>query len=619
MCAIAGFSGFSDALPNLCSMLDSMHHRGPDSKGTFVEGNLYLGHNRLSILDLSNAGNQPMTSQDGNITIVFNGEIYNYLELRDLIPSGIILKSNSDTEVILELWCLFGAELFPMLRGMFAVAIWNTSKKELVLARDHMGIKPLYFYSKGTEIVFASEIKGMLASGFIEKVLDKNSIYQYLSNGYIIQTDTILDQVKMLPPSSYMVWRSGESVFQNFWNITDELQTQPLTEEESIKKVYQLVNEAVKEELVADRPIGVFLSGGLDSAVLLAALNNGGCNQIKTFSIGFEESNLSEHIQAKKIAEFYQTEHYQFQVSEGDIVPFINEYIYALDQPSLDGLNTWLVSKFASEHMVVGLSGLGGDEVFSGYGIDRLILQKEKYKYLFQLINKTKCLFKFFPKSIAKRIEVYSNWRDLPAFYKTWGRIFNDDEITLLTKSEIEHKNQFVKIHLNPKYNLLKRLSYMHFRGFMMSRLLRDSDAVSMSQSIEIRFPLIDYRLVNLVWNLPNSWKVKKVNETARLKNYEQDNGYDANGVKHLLYQAFKNDLPPLFGLLPKRGFKMPIEKWMSEGLKMDIRDVLCNEHSFLDSQVLSMYYHSWDNGKIEWPKVWALYTLEKWVSQNLK
>lgn len=619
MCGIAGVIGISNAASHVKNMLEAMHHRGPDNWGIYEDKNTVLGHKRLSIIDLSPAGHQPMTNSKGDTTIVFNGEIYNYQELKNLLPKDTKLKSTTDTEVILELWATLGKDMFPKLRGMFALVIWNTITKELVLARDHMGIKPLYYYTKNNQLVFASEIKGMLASGLIKKQINNIAVYQYLANGYIMQPDTIIEDIKMLEPASCLIWRDEGFVIEKFWDITNRPSKLPITEKESIKVTHQLITEAVKEEALADRSLGVFLSGGLDSTVLVAALKKNGAKEIQTFSVGFEEDELSEEDDAKEAADFYDTKHTQLQVNDVDVVPYINQYIKALDQPSVDGLNTWLVSKVTAKHVTVALSGLGGDELFSGYSIDRKVLHKQKYNWISQLIFGIEPFWKYAPQRIKNKLNVYSSWRTLPDFYKTWGRLFSDEEIERLTNNIQKTDNQFNKLNLSKKYSLLQRISFMHQKGFMLSRLLRDSDAVSMDHSIEVRFPLIDYRLVNLVFNLPDTWKIKKVKETAKLTNYEKENSYEENGVKHLLYQAFKNDLPPKFGSRPKRGFKMPIEKWMRKGLNDDIVKTLNNKQSFLNPELLNNIHINWQEGKLNWDKVWAVYTLEKWIAQNIK
>lgn len=618
MCGIAGILGIENSLSNLKDMLEAMHHRGPDDVGTFESGPITLGHKRLSIIDLSAAGHQPMTNQTGDVTIVFNGEIYNYQELKSLLPASIKLKSNTDTEIILELWKIKGTDLFPKLRGMFAIAIWDERNHELVLARDHMGIKPLYYQIKNKQLIFASELKGMLASGYVPKKINTTALTQYLTYGYILQPTTILDEVHMLEPASYLIYRNGTYTRNYFWKITDKPDLIPASEEEAIQIVRNLVIDSVKEESIADRLLGVFLSGGLDSTVLVAALRKSSANVIQTFSVGFDGDDLSEEDDAKEAADFYQTHHTQLQVTDKDIVPHIHQYINALDQPSIDGLNTWLVSKATAKQVTVALSGLGGDELFSGYSIDRSILYKTKYKNIASIIHHTKPIWQYLPTTLKNKLQAYSHLRNLPEFYQTWGRLFSDEEIHQLTNQKSKNKNPFYSLLLSSAYSLLQRISFLHQRGFMLSRLLRDSDAVSMDHSIEVRFPILDYRLVNLSFHLPDNWKIKNVKATTKLTNYEKESSYKANGVKHLLYQAFKNDLPPQFGLRPKRGFKMPIEKWMKGSVHEDIKETLELSDGLISIEFTTKIFKDWMNDKEVWIKVWNLYILKKWIRQNL-
>lgn len=617
MCGIAGILGIHNVSLNVKNMLDAMHHRGPDDWGIYEDENTVLGHKRLSIIDLSAAGHQPMTNSEGDTTIVFNGEIYNYQELKALLPSTTKLKSTTDTEVILELWNLLDVDLLPKLRGMFALAIWNSKTKKLVFARDHMGIKPLYYQIKNNKLVFASEMKGMFASDLVEKRINENALQHYLANGYVMQPDTIIKDILMLPPASYLVWDGKQAQLKTYWNITDNPINMPKSENEAITRVKSILTEAVKEETISDRPLGVFLSGGLDSTILVAALRNSGFKKINTFSVGFEGDELSEENQAKETANFYETIHTQLQIDDKDIVSHIDQFIKSIDQPSIDGLNTWLISKITSKHVTVALSGLGGDELFSGYSIDKKILYKKRYEKISRLINFTKSIWKYGPDSITCKLKAYARWKDLPSFYRTWGEVFSDVEIKKIITNQSIPQNQFIPLNLSFKFSLLQRLSYMHQRGFMMSRLLRDSDAVSMDHSIEIRFPIIDYRLVNLTFNLPDVWKIKNVKATSKLKNYEKENSYETNGVKHILYQAFKNDLPPLFGARPKRGFKMPIEKWMRGCLLQDIENTILEEQEWLNKEQIKHIFDSWNKKEEFWMKVWSIYILLKWKKEN--
>lgn len=620
MCGIAGiYSPNTSVDQALQQMLKAMHHRGPDYTGTWHDGPMWLGHNRLSIIDLSDAGRQPMTSACGRYTIILNGEVYNFQQLREQL-GNITLRSTSDTEIVLELWAQKQEACLPELRGMFVFAVWDHELKTLTLARDHMGIKPVYYYFHDGNLVFASEIKGMLASGMVPRALNPNAVSDFLNQGYVLQPETFIKNVYMLPPASFLVFKGKPAQPQTYWHITNASELPANTEEEAINTIRQLLTAAVQEETFSDRPLGIFLSGGLDSTVMIAALRNAGVSSIKTFSVGFDGDELSEEDDAKETAAFYQTQHTQLQVTDNDVLQHLDEYIHAIDQPSVDGLNTWLVSKITSQHVTVALSGLGGDELFSGYSIDRKTLHRQRYRTLAQLLQVTRPLWKpLLPASQATRFSSISEWASLPQAYAQWGRLFETKQASALFPSYNKTLvwQHFKQYDAGAAYSPLNRLSHLHMRTFMMSRLLRDSDAVSMDHSIEVRFPLIDYRLVNYLWKLPQHWKIKDIKQAAQLTNYEKENSYEINGVKHLLYQAFKKDLPPSFGKRPKRGFRMPIEKWLKGELNQRVKNTLLAEQTCLAPAALKQLVQQWENGQANWSQVWALYILESWIKQH--
>jgi asparagine synthase (glutamine-hydrolysing) len=618
MCGIAGIVSKRNEQESVSKMLLAMNHRGPDDNGIFLDDNLTLGHNRLSIIDLTSAGHQPMTSQDKKITISFNGEIYNYEDLKELLPASIQLLSNTDTEVILELWKYFGIDLLPKLRGMFAIAIWDHDKKQLVLARDHMGIKPLYYCKKENILVFASELKGMIASGYVSKEFNSNSICQYLLNGYVLQPDSIFKDIQMLPPASYLILDESEINIGSYWDITNSSTIQSEDELNAIQNIKSLVIDSVKEQFISDKPIGVFLSGGLDSTIIVSALKQYVTKDINTFSIVFDDDEYSEESDAKESAMFFETNHFQLKVESNQILDCIDEYVRDLDQPSIDGLNTWLVSKLTSSHVTVALSGLGADEVFSGYSIDMSILKNHKLSSLGKFLYATKSLWKLCPLYISKRLEEYSKWRSMPAMFQNWGKIFSIDETKELLPFESNISNDFEKYILTKKFSLLQRINFMHLRSFMMCRLLRDSDAVSMSHSLEVRFPFIDYRIINYLFHLPDSWKIKVSNKWFRINKSGDKNSYSSS-VKHLLFQAFKKDLPHNFGKRKKQGFKLPIEKWMQTHFAEDIEKTLLHDFTFFNKKGIELILKNWKNGNSNWTKVWSIYIFEKWVKINLK
>lgn len=625
MCGIAGIlSDKRDVANNLTDMLYAMKHRGPDDQGTWIEEGVYLGHNRLSIIDLSKHGHQPMVSSSGRYVIVYNGEVYNFQTLRkELLAQGIKFHSNTDTEVILELWEKQGKACIHRLRGMFTFAIWDTREKRLILVRDRLGIKPIYFAQTHEGFVFASEIKGILASGLVKKELNESALASVLQKGYVQQPHTILKSVYALMPGHLLEWNNGEYSTRQFWNVEDEGQQAFASETEAISAIRTLVIKAVKEEMISDRPLGIFLSGGLDSTVLLAALRAGGVSNIKTFTVGFDATHpkLSESNDASETARYFETDHHDIQVEGDDIWKSLDVFIDALDQPSVDGLNTWLVSRETAKHVTVALSGLGGDELFSGYSIDRSIIHWRKQNAgMLKLLQASKPIWDqpFIPSALRDRLENRRKFSDFTGGYLEWGRIMGAGSAALLTgtsskSQEREVYDIFHSFDREPSQELLQRITGMHLHTFMSSRVLRDADAVSMSHSIEVRFPLIDHRLVELAYHLPQSWRIKSVGKAARMKNYEAENSYEKTKIKHLLYQAFKQDLPPDFGKRPKKGFKLPVSDWLKAGLKDELRAICHNPNSLLDPKALQVEWEQWERGDSSWSRVWTIGVLEKW------
>ncbi len=619
MCGLAGILSHKQHVDQILkNMLNATKHRGPDYSGTWSDEFAYLGHNRLSIIDLSENGNQPMTSSCGRYTMVLNGEVYNFNELKVEL-SHIPFKSSSDTEVVLELWALKKEACLAQLRGMFAFAVWDHELKTLTLARDQFGIKPIYYYQNNDYFVFCSELKGMLGAGVIPKKLNRDALMDYLNSGYVLQPNSMIKDVYMLPPASYLVWKEKQFEINSYWTIEQHNGFTPSTEEETIKLVKELVEHSVKEETFADRPLGVFLSGGLDSTILIAAMKKSGVKEIKTFSVGFDGDELSEESDALATAHFYLTQHTQLQVTEQDILENLANFFTGIDQPSVDGLNTWLVSKVTAKHVTVALSGLGGDELFSGYAIDRKIIHRKKYKLLSALIAYCKPIWNpILPNKLKSKLNVVAKWKTTYEQYAQWGQLFNEQEARKLFPAfNYKHVVSHFKANFKKSLSTLNEISYLHLRTFMMSRLLRDSDALSMIHSIEVRFPLLDPRIASLMYQVEEDWKIKQVEQAASLQQYEKENSYETFHVKHILYQAFKGELPPDFGKRPKRGFRMPIEKWLRGELKDEVKGTLLDKHTILNKDALTNIWNKWENGEMHWSHIWSLYVLERWIALN--
>lgn len=628
MCGIAGIISNSPSEGSLRSMLAAMKHRGPDDRGVWIKEGMHLGHNRLSIIDLSPAGHQPMLSVSGRYVIVYNGEVYNFQELRkELLDQGVSFRSHTDTEVILALWEREGTACISRLRGMFAFAIWDQFEKTLTLVRDRLGIKPLYYAQTPGGFVFASEIKGMLASGLVAKEINDVAVALILQKGYVQQPHTILQNVHALMPGQLLRLQGQTINTEVYWKLENG-KTPYSSEQEAIEAIRVQIIESVHEEMISDRPVGVFLSGGLDSTVLVAALRAAGHNHINTFTIGYDATNRtrSEADDAKISASFYDTNHFDIQIEPDNLWTTIDRYIEAIDQPSIDGLNVWLVSQKTAEHVTVALSGLGGDELFSGYSIDRTILHwQEEKALLLKAIHFAAPIWRNIPHSIKLRraLDAKNRLYDFVDAYIGWGEINNARLASRLGGFEDDFQqnavyNTFLKFDPLHSKDLLQRVTTMHLHTFMSGRVLTISDACAMAHSLEVRFPLIDHRLVETAYNLPQEWRIKYVREAAKLKNFEAGNRLEASGIKHLLYQAFKNDLPDRFGDRSKKGFAMPINQWMKDGLQEEIKSVIFDAGSYLPQKAIQDLYFKWEKGEINWGPLWCVLMIEKWITRYI-
>jgi asparagine synthase (glutamine-hydrolysing) len=609
-------------------MMAAMKHRGPDDRGVWIKEDIHLGHNRLSIIDLSPAGHQPMLSHSGRYVIVYNGEVYNFQALRkEMLNQGVSFRSHTDTEVILALWEREGIACISRLRGMFAFAIWDQEEKTLTLVRDRLGIKPLYYAQTPGGFVFASEIKGMLASGLVAKEINDIAIALILQKGYVQQPHTILQNVHALMPGLLLRLQGQTITTEVYWKLENK-DTPYNSEQEAIEAIRAQVIESVHEEMISDRPVGVFLSGGLDSTVLVSALRASGHEHINTFTIGYDTTNRSrsETDDAKVSASFYGTNHFDIQIEPDNIWRSLDSYIEAIDQPSIDGLNVWLVSQKTAEHVTVALSGLGGDELFSGYSIDRTILYRQEYKSaLLNAIRLTAPIWKntHLPKRIKRGLHAWNRFNDFTDAYLSWGEINSVQQAAIL--GGFEKKFQYQAVHdvfQNFDYitnqDLLQRITNMHLHTFMSGRVLTISDACAMAHSLEVRFPLIDHRLVEAAYNLPQKWRIKHVEKAAKLKNFEDGNRFEETGIKHLLYQAFKDELPKGFGSRAKKGFALPINQWMKTGLQEELRSVVYAPKSYLPQKAIQNLYIDWTNEGINWVPIWGVFIIEKWIKRYL-
>ncbi len=563
MCGIAGFffrdppGPERDCCRALSAMRASLHHRGPDDSGLYVapDDRCGLTAARLAILDLSAAGHQPMRSGDGRHVIVFNGEIYNFRTLRaELEAKGETFQSGSDTEVVLRLYQREGREGVRRLRGMFAFAILDESTGEGFLARDPLGIKPLYVYhdaSRG-ELVFASELRTLLRSGWVPRRIDPQGLYGYFATGSVPEPRTMIENVRCWPAGHSLSWKEGKIETDRFW--TWEFPPEDVADEKAtVATVREALLDSVDCHFESDVPVSIFLSGGIDSTVLLALARARGHRHLHTYSIGFDDSHLDESVPARRTAEHFGAEHAEWRLDAGTGRELFHEFLPALDQPSVDGFNTYVVSRFAHERgEKVVLSGLGGDELFGGYPSFQRIPQMLAWGRRLRWLGPVRTAFarwmdRHGSTSARQRLGAYLEGP--PTLQRAYGGfrgIFTPREAARLAaqysglppesfreEAEMPDARHFPTV--------MDAVSVLETERYMRNQLLRDSDVMSMANSLELRVPFVDQRLVETVSRIPARWRL-------------------AAGKKIL--RAAVPEIPEWVTQQPKRGFTFPFEVW---------------------------------------------------------
>ncbi len=585
MCRIAAIisDNSESLLGDISKMSDSMKHGGPDGNSVFIDENssFALGHNRLSIIDLSDAGIQPMSYLAGKYWITFNGEIYNYQELRnDLIIAGYQFETNSDTEVILAGYDFWKEKVLDKLEGMFAFIIADIKNENLFIARDHMGIKPLYFGKKGGDYFFSSEVKGMLA---VDPNWMPNLDWRiwFLTFGFLPEPITTLQNVRPIKKGSYMIFdlKTHNYIEHTWFKPIYAKITQ--SNEVAINTTKQLLEEAVKKHLVSDVEIGVFLSGGIDSSVLAILAQQFSTNKIKTISIDFDDSSYSEKKYQDAVVAQIDSNHHCFKVSEADFMLEWKNIFDSIDQPSTDSINTYFICKYAQQlGLKVVLSGIGADEIFGGYPSFHRTKQ-------FHQLQRFSALFHFLPVSLFgypnKKIEFLKNKIHSSEYLLYRGLFTPKDTAAILSIKESKVLEVLAKFQLpiNLTNNITPQtaISILESDIYMLNQLLKDSDIQSMWRGIELRVPFLDKKLVEYVYALEDSVKFPK------------------SSHKFLLVEAFKSMLPEIVWNRPKQGFFLPFGSWI-KSIK------IFKNQNFVSNQI----YKRFLNNKINYSRLWAVF-----------
>jgi asparagine synthase (glutamine-hydrolysing) len=614
---------------------DSLAHRGPDDAGTVVLQSktapgveVGLGSRRLAVLDLSPLGHQPMQDAETGDWIVYTGEIYNFRELQTRLQAeDVRFSSQSDTEVLLKAYGRWGERCLPELRGMFAFAIWDAQRTRLLLGRDPMGIKPLYYCSTGQYLLFASEVRTLLGTGLIPRRLDRAGLVNYLSFGSVYDPITLVQGVSALRAGHCLTWENGGLRDASYWDLAQPGKPRATSSssvgnatarKELVEDVHATLDQAVCMQTVSDVPIALFLSGGVDSSIVAGILSRAGV-RLNTFSIIFREAEYSEAEYSRAVARTFSTDHQEILVSQHDALDAIPHALAAMDQPTIDGINTFLIARQArAAGIKVALSGLGGDEIFAGYSTFHTVPRVERFTGLW---GPWPTILRRPAANIFSKLAADTDQnRALAALLTSPGAAIHpyflarmlftgEQREALLAGVEdgaVARARAPLQETLSKARGLdpINRVSYLEARGYMLNTLLRDSDAMSVAHGLELRVPLIDHVLAEQMLALPGAWKL------------------DSKIPKPLLVGALKGALPEEIVHRKKAGFTLPFEQWMREVLRTNVESTLGKIENGPLAPVLrpKAALQLWDdflNQRTSWSRVWSLYVLERWCELN--
>jgi len=614
MCGITGIFTLNKQLnPRwIEQMTDAIAHRGPDSDGFFVSKNknLAIGHRRLSIMDLSTSANQPMYSACGNFVMVFNGEIYNYKELAK--KYNIKTKTSSDSEVVLELFAKLGKDFVKELNGMFVLVFYDIKEDKLLIFRDRVGIKPLYFYWKNENFLISSELKSIkVLSNDFPLTINKQAISNFLRLGYIPEPMSIYNEVRKFPSASIMSITKKGYLIEEYWNLESKInkKNQLKDEKQAKSELKELLESSINYRLMSDVPFGTFLSGGIDSSTVTAIAQKLNNKPINTFSIGFKESSYNEAVFAKKIANYLGTNHHEFMVSYSEAIEHFDKIITAYDEPFADSssIPTMLVSKMAKQHVSMTLSGDGGDEQFLGYGM---------YNWAKRLNNpfiKTfgKPLRFIFSKSNnrhkrASSLFGHKNMKTLAShIFSVEQMFFSDEELNDILKIDLKSELKLNEtLGLDLGLNHQENQAFFDMKYYLKDDLLVKVDRASMQYSLETRVPLLDHRILEFSINLAPELKIK-------------------DGVsKYLLKEVLYDYVPKEYFDRPKWGFSIPIRFWLQKELKhlpekYLSKEVLEKHEVFNVEKVKEIEKRYFAGEDYLFNKIWAIIMLNQWLEEN--
>ena len=638
MCGIAGFVTKNYEQLNeqaLVEMGNAIAHRGPDAHGEYLDETIGLCHRRLSILDLSDAGKQPMFSDDNSIVIVFNGEIYNFLELKEeLVKQGVSFRSGTDTEVIIRLYEKYGTDCLNMLNGMFAFALWDTNTKKLLIARDRLGKKPLYYYTEAAEsqssegknsfakLAFASEIKALLTLPDVKKEIRLDAVHDFFAYQYIPDPKSIFQHVHKLPPAHYMVIENNQFSIHKYWDLSFA-KTNEDSEKENVERLRHLISETTKRRMISDVPLGAFLSGGVDSSGVVATMSSLSDTPVKTCTIAFDNKKYNEAEFAKSVAEQYKTDHHELLVHQ-NVADTLENIVSYFDEPFADPslVPTFFVSELARQKVTVAIAGDGGDEVFAGYekyAIDHIEnqlrgrfpmwMRKSIFPHLANILGAINFPIFQRAKSLLNSLSLSPEM----GFYIT-NSFINDADWQKLVKDDVReslgnyHPSSFTleKYHEADGKDHLSKILYTDMKSYLTGGILVKVDRMSMANSLEVRAPILDKEIIEFSATLPS---------TLKFRNKEK---------KYILKEAFKPFLTDDILYRKKMGFSVPLAQWFRVEIKDIAQRFLVDEVEGLKAifdigQVKHFWLEHQKGSKDHSTILWSMLMYEMWWQRYVK
>ncbi len=556
--------------------------------------------------------------------IVFNGEIYNFRDLRDeLERAGAQFRSQSDTEVILAAYRVWGEDFLTRLRGMFALAIWDAKRNCLLLARDPMGIKPLYYYPSTGNFLFASEVRTLLQTGMVPRKIESTGALSYLAFGSVYEPWTIVEGVLALPPGHLLTVGGDALTMREYWSPLRPSRENPLEERpdkngRGAGRLPEILREAVISHLVSDVPVGVFLSGGIDSSSLVAVMSQNGV-RANTFSLVFREQEFDEAPYSREVSRLFCTQHTEIPVSENDMLASLPDALRAMDQPTIDGINTYLVSaKARAAGVKVALTGLGADEIFAGYSNFRRVPSMERLAARLQLLPPALRRLAASVTTVAGKRDRFRKLAQLAAaaddsfvhpYFLARGLFSDEEQQSLFPAVSYEAARHGLRdallssVAASANLDSVNRVSYLESFWYMTNTLLRDSDSMSMAHGLELRVPFLDRALVEACFRIPGKEKLR------------------GNSPKRLLLGSLGVELPSEIVNRPKRGFTLPLERWLRGEMKPVVEETLLRngcDPGFLNSGAVRALWKRFLAGETSWSRPWSLFVLRRWCEENL-